>query len=145
MTGTSKDRSISFTASRPELPSASCISARIIPGRLALASATASACVRATPSTRWPRLSTNPFEIECDEGFVLYNQNVSGDLSCELAAGFLDKIAQRRSVDIQNLCGIIFRQAFESDQQEGLARFRRDLRKMALDRLARAARRMICR
>ncbi len=77
------------------------------------------------------------FEIERDEGFILYNENVSGDLSCELAAGFLDKIAQGRSVNIQNLGSIIFGQAFESDQQEGLARFWRDLSEMTLNRLAR--------
>ncbi len=60
ITGTSNDLSISFTASRPELPSASWMSARMMPGRLALASATASLWVRATPSTRCPRLSTRP-------------------------------------------------------------------------------------
>ena len=50
-TGTSKVFSNSLTASRPELPSASWISARIRPGFLFLASATASEWVRATPIT----------------------------------------------------------------------------------------------
>src|SRR4029077_6346420 len=49
--GTSNTFNSSLTASRPEEPSASWMSARIRPGFLFLASATASAWVRATPMT----------------------------------------------------------------------------------------------
>jgi hypothetical protein len=54
MTGTSNVRSISLTASSPELPSANWISARIRPGRFALARATASLRVRATARRALP-------------------------------------------------------------------------------------------
>ncbi|OIQ68995.1 hypothetical protein GALL_494080 [mine drainage metagenome] len=57
-TGTSKVRNSSLTASRPEEPSANWISARMRPGFLFLASATASVWVRATPITRWPKFFT---------------------------------------------------------------------------------------
>ena len=52
ITGASKPASRSLTASMPELPSASWMSARMMPGRLLAASLTASLRVRATPVTR---------------------------------------------------------------------------------------------
>ena len=47
----------------------------------------------------------------------------------------LDQLAQFGHVDVEHFSGVVFRQALECDQQEGLARQRRDLREMALDRL----------
>ena len=58
ITGTDVDDRISLTASMPELPSASWMSASTIFGRVLSNSAIASAWVRAVPTTRWPRLST---------------------------------------------------------------------------------------
>ena len=75
------------------------------------------------------------FEIERDERFVLNDQNVGGDLGCKFATGFLDKFAQLRCIDIQDLGGVVFRQPLKGDQEKGLTRLRRDLRQMALDRL----------
>ena len=80
-------------------------------------------------------------EIERDEGLVLDDQHVGGDLGGELAAGFLDQRAQPRHVDVEHLGGVVFGEAFQRHQQERLARHGRDLRKMPLDRLARRLRR----
>ena len=84
-------------------------------------------------------------EIERDEGLVLDDQHVGGDLGGEFAAGFLDQFAQLRRIDIQHLGGVVFRQPFKRDQQEGLARLRRNLGEMALDRLCWRYRPTACR
>ena len=70
------------------------------------------------------------FEIQRDEGLVLDDQHVGGDLGGKLAAGFLDQFAQLRHVDIEDLGGVVLRKPFQRDQQEGLARQRRDLGEM---------------
>ena len=79
------------------------------------------------------------FEIERDKGLVLYNQNVGRNFGGKFAAGFFDELAQGGSVDIQNLRRVIFRQSFERNQEKRLARFRRDLSEMTLDRMIQRA------
>ena len=38
-------------------------------------------------------------DVHGDEGLVLDDEDVGGDLGRELAAGFLDQVAQRRKID----------------------------------------------
>ena len=97
----------------------------MIPGRFAFTRATASACVRATPSTRWPRTLYKSFEIERDERFILNDQNIGCDLGRKFATGFLDKFAQLRCIDIQDLGSVILGQPFKSNQEKGLTWLRR--------------------
>ena len=108
----------------------------MIPGRFAFTRATASACVRATPSTRWPRTLYKSFEIERDERFILNDQNIGCDLGRQFATGLLDKFAQFRCIDIQDLGSVILGQPFKSNQEKGLTWLRRNLGQMALDGLA---------
>src|SRR5262245_43404701 len=79
-----------------------------------------------------------PLEIERDERLILDDEHVGRDLRRELAARFLDQFAQRGSVDIQDLGGIVLGQPFQCDQKERLARLGRYLREMPLDRLSRS-------
>ena len=81
------------------------------------------------------------FQLHGDEGLVLDDQDVGGDLGGELAAGFLDQRAQRHHVDVENSRRLRFREAFERDQQERLPRHRRDAGELALARQRCAGRR----
>src|ERR1700683_1381673 len=101
ITGTSNVLRRSLTASRPELPSASWISARMRPGGLVRAIVTASVRVRATPMTLWPRFSTNA-AIEPNQWFVLDDQDVRGELGRKLPAGLLHQREQRRGIDVKD-------------------------------------------
>ena len=56
--------------------------------------------------------------------------------AASFAAGLLHQFAQLRHVDIQHLGGVVLRKPFQRDQQKRLARHRRDLGQMTLDRLA---------
>ena len=85
--------------------------------------------VRATPSTRWPRLSTSDLEVHRDEGLVLDDEDIGRDFGGQFAAGFLDQRAERRDVVIQHSRRILLGEAFQRDQQEGLARPRGQLGK----------------
>ena len=80
ITGTSNVSSNSSTASRPELPSASWISARIWPGRFFLAMATASG----DPDHAMAEALQQAFEIKG------YDKDIGGDVGGELASGLLD-------------------------------------------------------
>jgi hypothetical protein len=108
ITGASNDASNSLTASNPELPSASWISARISPGRFFFVSA--------------EHAMTKPFhqrlELHRDEGVILDDQNVGGDLGRKLAARVLDQSAQLRHVDVEHASRIRLREAFERDQKK---------------------------
>ena len=101
------------------------MSARIRPGRLALASVTALGMGARDAEHAMAEALDQPLEIHGDEGLVLDDQHVGGDLGGELAAGFLDQAAQRRHVDIEDRGGVLFGEALERDQQEGLPRQRR--------------------
>ena len=96
MTGTSKVLSRSLTASNPELPSASWMSARMRPGRLVRASAIASARVRAMfVRADWTRRGLGRrILVECEaaarrEGFgdLVLNATMPG-LPLYLSYGF---------------------------------------------------------
>lgn len=66
------------------------------------------------------------FQIQCDECFIFNDQDISCDFGRKFATGFLDKFAQCRCIEIQNLCRIILGQPFEGDQEKGLTRLRRN-------------------
>src|SRR5271157_1953888 len=73
-------------------------------------------------------------DIHGDEGFVLDDQDVGRDLGRELPPGFFDQTAQSGQIAVQNLRSVLLRKALERDQQESLARTRRDLRKVLFGR-----------
>ena len=126
ITGTSNVLSSSFTASSPELPSASWMSARIRPGCL-LAGERDRFGMRARDAQHaMAEAFDQRFEIHRDEGLVLDDQHVGGDLGGELAAGFLDQRAQRRHIDVENARGVLLGEAFQRDQQERLPRLGRE-------------------
>ncbi|MNN74071.1 hypothetical protein D3C81_1902340 [compost metagenome] len=58
ITGTSNRFRMSLTASMPDEPSASWISAKTRPGRCRVTASTASSCVVAVPVTLWPSSRT---------------------------------------------------------------------------------------
>src|SRR6185312_14530606 len=60
-------------------------------------------------------------EVERDEGFVLDDQYIGGNLLGEFATCILDQLAQCRDVDAQYPGSIVFREPFERHQQERLA------------------------
>src|SRR6266700_820526 len=98
-TGTSNTLSSSLTASRPEEPSASWMSARISPGFLFLASATASAWVRATPITLWPRFFTRlsrSIAMKVSSSMIRTSVAISAAISRPAASESLPR--QRRDV-----------------------------------------------
>jgi len=80
-----------------------------------------------------------PLVIERDECLVLDDQNVGGGLVGEFTTGLLHQLAQGLNVDIQHLGGVVFRKAFQRDQQKCLPWHGRDLRKMTFDRLVHIA------
>ena len=121
------------------------MSARMIPGRLTLAERYRLFMGARDAEHAMAETFHQALEIERDEGLVLDDQHVGGDLGGELAAGILDQFAQLRHVDIEHLGGVVFRQPFQRDQQKGLARHRRDLREMPLDRLHWTPARPTCR
>ena len=110
MTGASSDPRISLTASRPELPSASCRSARMRPGLPLTAARTASAWVRAMVATR-AQLLDEILEVHGDEGLVLNDQHFGADLLSDASPGLIDQImrfglrAFERFGDLFNLEG----------------------------------------
>ena len=77
-------------------------------------------------------------QIHRDEGFVLDDKDIGGDLSRQLTAGFLDQGPQRGHLDAEDVRGVLLGEALKRDQQKGLAGLRRDLAKPLLDRLLRA-------
>ena len=114
----------------PELPSASWMSASTIFGRVLSNSAVASAWVRAVPTTRWPRLSTissMSMAISGSSSMISTSVATWREISvlawpisdCELAIGH-----------IEDLGGLLVGEAFDGDQQEGLARPRRERREI---------------
>ena len=126
--------SSSLTASRPELPSASWMSARIRPGRLVLASVTAAECVRATPSTRWPRFSTSPSR---SMAMKVSSSMMSTSVAISAASSRPDcstKPRTDRHIGLEDRGGVLLREALQRDQQEGLAGQRGDVAKPLLDR-----------
>ncbi len=131
ITGTSNDCSSSFTASRPELPSASWMSARIKPGLLGLRERDRFGVRARDAEHAMAEAFDQAFEVHRDEGLVLDDQDVGGDLGGELAAGFFDQRAKRHHVDIENARGLALGKALERDQQERLPRHRRDAGKLA--------------
>ena len=139
ITGTSTVPRSSFTASSPELPSASWMSARISPGRFFFASASASAWVRAMPITLWPRLSTKRLDVHGNERLVLDDEDIGGDFGGEFAAGLFDQAAQRRQVAVEHFGRVLLGKSFERHQQEGLPGPRRDLGQVLLRRQDRSA------
>ena len=83
-TGTEKLSRISLTASRPELPSASRMSAITSPGLLSRR-LHASWWVRAIEVTRWPR-PCSILEVERDQRLVLDDQHVRRDLAADFGS-----------------------------------------------------------
>ncbi len=84
-------------------------------------------------------------DVHGDEGLVLDDEDVGGDLGGEFAAGFLDQTAQRRQVAVENFGRFLLGEAFERHQQEGLAGPRRDLGQVLLGRQGRVAAGRTCR
>ena len=118
------------------------MSARIRPGRFALASVTAAECVRATPITRWPRLSTRPSR---SMAMKVSSSMMRTSVAISAASSRPDSSTRARNVghfDSENVGGVLLREAFQRHQQEGLAGLRRDLAKPLLDRLLRRAARL---
>ena len=131
-TGTSNSRSSSLTASRPELPSASWMSARIRPGVFFLAISTASLWVRATPMTFVAEVLDQAFQIHGNERLILDDENVGGDFGRKLAAGRVGILADILRVAIKDEGDLILGEALQREQQEDLARQRRDVRQPLL-------------
>ena len=131
ITGTSNVLRRSLTASRPELPSASWISARIRPGGL----------VRAIVDRLGPRAGNaddlvaeifdQRLQIERNQCLVLDDQDIRGDLGRKLPAGLLDELAQRRGINVENSRRMLLGKPFDRDQEERLARLGRYLAEMA--------------
>ena len=132
ITGTSNDCSSSLTASRPELPSASWMSARIRPGCFVLGQRERLRVGARDAEHAMAEALDQAFQLHRDEGFVLDDQDVGRDLGGELAAGFLDQRAQRHHVDVEDARRVRLGEAFERDQQECLPRQRRDAGELAL-------------
>src|SRR5262249_23050461 len=84
------------------------------------------------------------FQVERDEGLILDNERVGGDLGRELSTGLLYEPAQPGLVDAQNLRGFVLGEPLHGYQKKCLAGTRGDVAKPALDwqrgtdRLARA-------
>ena len=122
MTGTSKVARSSLTASRPELPSASWMSARIRPGRLALARRDRLGMGAGDADHPVTEGFHQTLQVEGDEGLVLDDQDVGGDLLGQFAAGLFHQATHRLHVEPQDMGGILLGKTFQRDQQEGLAR-----------------------
>ena len=124
------DDRISLTASMPELPSANWMSASTIFGRALLNSAVASAWVRAVPTTRWPRLSHHFLDVHGDQRLVFDDQHVGRHLARNLGARLRDQRRELAVGDVEDFGGLLVGEAFDRDQQEGLARPRRKRRQI---------------
>ena len=90
---------ISFTASRPELPSASWMSARISPG-CELGDRRHSFLVGAGDVDHVvPEILDQRLKVQCDQRFVLDDENVRLDLLGDFAAGIFDQTDSLRSAN----------------------------------------------
>ena len=125
MTGAEKEASISFTASRPELPSASWMSARIRPGCCFL-TALHRLAVRAGDAVDLvaERLDQR-FDVHGDERLVLDDEHVGRHLLGDLAAGLVDQLADLRLRLAEDLRDLGDGEFLHRHQQEGLPRQRR--------------------
>ncbi len=68
------------------------------------------------------------FEIHRDEGLVLDDQHVGGDLGGHFAAGGIGQLAGFGHIDAENPGHFLFGKTFQRQQQKGLPRQRRDVR-----------------
>ena len=137
ITGTSNERSISLTASRPEDAIGQLDVGQDDARPLRLGERDRFLVGAGDAEHAMAEALDQPFEIERDESLVLDDQHVGGDFLRELAAGILDQRPQLRYVDVEHLGGVVLRQAFQRDQQKRLPRHGGDLRQMTLDRRAR--------
>ena len=85
ITGTSKEFRMSLTASNPELPSASCMSAGTSPER-SLAHLECLIARSSHPDDAMAEFLHRTLEIEGYQSFVFEDEHVSGDLYGKLAA-----------------------------------------------------------
>ena len=74
------------------------------------------------------------FEVHRDEGLVFDDQNIGRDLCGHLAAGRIGQRSDFADIRIEDEGHFFFRKAFKRQQQEALARQRRDIRKPTLGR-----------
>ena len=117
---------MSRTASRPEEPSASWMSARTRPGASVPAALTAWPAVRAMVVTSWPRLSTISARSMRDQRLVLDDQHAGGDLPVDLG----DARRRRGRGSPRSLRSVMTRrllgpEALERGQQQDLPALRR--------------------
>ncbi|MND84511.1 hypothetical protein D3C80_764030 [compost metagenome] len=72
------------------------------------------------------QLPHQAFDVGRDDGLVLDDQDVGGQFRVDVGLGLGDQTLDRARVDGQDLGGLGRGEAFQSGEQEGLARARRD-------------------
>ncbi len=126
ITGTLKLSSISFTASRPELPSARWMSAKMRPGRF-LPTSREGFAMRAR-NARHPMTKAlhESFEIHRDQRLVLDNKHIRRRLLGDLLSSLVDQAGDLISRGPEDLSHLLRGKAFHRSQQKRLPGARRD-------------------
>ena len=134
ITGTSNEPRISLTASRPELPSASWMSASTRPG-VALLDRLHRFRVRAgdTRDTVAKALD-DALQVHGDHRLVLDDQHVGRDLGGDLAPCRIDQLVDFGGVHAEYQGRLFTGEAFDGGQQKRLPGQRRDLLELAVER-----------
>ena len=102
ITGTSKALRRSFTASRPELPSASWMSARIRPGRLVGGELHRLGPGAGDADHVMPEPFDQSLEIHGDERLVLDDEDIGGHVGGQFATRLVDEFAHRFGIDVED-------------------------------------------
>ena len=94
---------MSFTASMPEEPSASWMSASTRPGVLRATASTASVRVAAMSTTVWPSSLDQGLDVGGDHRLVLDDQDVGGQFGVDLALRLGDQLLDLGEVGVEDL------------------------------------------
>jgi hypothetical protein len=72
-----------------------------------------------------PEIAQHPLEVHRDEGLILDDENVGGDLSADLLAGLFQQFVDSAFRHLKDLGRLAALELLHGDEQEGLARVQR--------------------
>ncbi len=134
ITGTSKDLSNSFTASRPGTAIGELNIGKDQSGPLVLRDLDRFRMRARNAEHAVAEIFDQALDIHRDQRLVFDDEHVGRDFGSEFAASTFHQIADGRHVDVEHARGVDFTEAFERNQKKCLARARRDLRDAMLGR-----------
>ena len=140
ITGTENSARMSLTASMPELSSASWMSASTRPGRFASAWRDRLVAGDGDAGDVVAEIADDRLDVHGDDRLVLDDQHVGAGLPLDLGQRLGDQALDLVGRGVDQIAGILGREALHRGQQQRLARQRRDPRRAARGRYPRARR-----